>query len=135
MITINLLCEQDVAFYDILAHVEMPLQHWVHAVGDCAEGNAADKVSKLRYILKFLWARLSWEHHSPGNEKLYLSLPDTTIFSWVSSLSQQNTLQIEEEILEEVARAFPGLLRAIATRLNTEKLKQAGATCPLYEQY
>jgi hypothetical protein len=131
MITINLLCEQDVAFYDVLAHVEMPLQHWVQAVGDCAEGNAADKVSKLRYILKFLWARLSWEYHSPGNEKLYLSsLQDTVIYGWVSSLTSENTLQIEE-----VARAFPGILRTIASRLNTEKLRQAGATCPLYEQY
>jgi hypothetical protein len=90
----------------------------------------------LRYILKFLWARLSWEYHSPGNEKLYLSsLQDTVIYGWVSSLTSENTLQIEEEILEEVARAFPGILRTIASRLNTEKLRQAGATCPLYEQY
>lgn len=133
MITVNLYSQEDVSLYDVLAHVDIALEHWAWAVASCINKTSAEKVRNLRYILRFLWTRLSWEYRSSGG---YLcTLPDSTLYTWVDSLTKEDTVRVEKEILQEAVRAFPGLLRTVAARLNTRKLNEAGASCPLYDYH
>jgi hypothetical protein len=129
MKTVNLYSEQDITLYDVLAHVDIALEHWAWAVAACINKTSAEKVRNLRYILRFLWIRLSCDYRSSGG---YLStLPDSTLYTWVDFLTKEDTVRVEKEILQEAVRVFPGLLRAVASQLNTKSLNEAGTSCPL----